>query len=181
MIFLKNKMILFEAILIAVIIGSAGLYVADFNNSHFEPIKNMDLNNINQWNHGKRLEVTESNGIMKITSDNNVYASWPLLNSRGFDVHPGETILLSLYAKYSNTAQSTLRLIGNTSKGESILGYAFGANGNGSWHYYSLKITIPAGVSSVFIQLSIGWVISSKEPEVIMLKDMTLYKINAHV
>ena len=68
MIFLKNKMILFEAILIAVIIGSSGLYVADFNNSHFEPIKNMDLNNINQWNHGKRLEVTESNGIMKITS-----------------------------------------------------------------------------------------------------------------
>ena len=39
-------MIPFEAILIAVIIGSAGLYVADFNNSHFEPIKNVDLNKL---------------------------------------------------------------------------------------------------------------------------------------
>ena len=53
---------------------------------------------------------------MKITSDNNVFGSWPLLNSRGFDVHPGGTILLSLYAKYSNTAQSSLRLIRNHEK-----------------------------------------------------------------
>ena len=177
MILLKNKIILLEVIIITVIMISAGIYVLDFNNSHFEPIKNVDLNDIKQWSHRKRLVVTESNGIIKITSYNNISGNWPLLNSKGFNVHSGETILLSIYVKYSNTAQSSLRLIGNTSSGESVLGYAFTVDGNSTWHEYSVKITIPSGVSSVFIQLPIGWVISNKEPEIIMLKDIALYKI----
>ena len=138
-------------------------------------INNINLTDINQWNHGKRLEITEDNGVMKIESHNNVSASWPLLDSKGIDVYSSETILLSVYAKYANTAQSPLRIIGNTSKGQSILGYAFIVDGNSTWHYYSLKITIPSGVSSIFIQLPIGWVISNTGPEVVMLKDMTPY------
>ena len=177
MVFLKNKIILFETIFIAVVICSVGIYVVDFNNSHFEQINNINLTDINQWNHGKRLEITESNGIMQIVSSNNVSGSWPILNSRGSNVYKGETILLSVYAQYTNTAQSSLRIVGNTSKGQQVLGYAFIVDGNSNWHEYSLKITIPGGVTSIFVQLPIGWVISNHEPEVITLKDLLIYNI----
>lgn len=170
-------MILLETVIIAVVIGSTGMYIVNFNNSHFEPINSVSLTNLSQWNHGNRLEVTESNGIMKIGSNNNVYASWPLLTSKGINVYSGETILFSVYAKYANTAQSGLRILGNTSNGESVLGYAFIVDGNSTWYGYSLEITIPSGVSLVFVQIQVGWVISNTEPEIIMLKDLLIYII----
>lgn len=96
-------------------------------------------------------------------------------------MYSGETILLSVFAIYVNTAQSSLRIIGNMTQGESVIGYAFIVDGNSSWQNYSVKITVPNNVSSAFLQLSIGWVISDTEPEVVMLKDLTLYKINTSI
>lgn len=170
-------MILLEMIIIVIIISSSGIYVTYFNNSDFTRINNVSLTNLSQWSHGNQLTVTESNGIMEITSHHDVYATWLLLNSRGINVYTGETILLSVYARYNNAAQSALRIIGNTSNGQSVLGYAFIIDGNSSWHYYSLKITVPSGISSVFVQLPIGWVISNVGPETIMLKNMLIYKV----
>ena len=175
--FLKNKMNLFETIVITIIIISTGIYILEYNNSHFEPIKGIDINNIDQWYHGKHLEVADANNIIQIISYNNVYASWFPLNSKGFNVYSGETILLSIYSKYFNTAQSALRLIGNTSSGEIVLGYAFIVNGNSTWKYYSMNIIIPNDVSSVYIQMNMGWVISNIGPEIVMLKDISLYNV----
>ncbi len=138
------------------IIALGSLYVSEFNNAHFEVIKSVNFNNLNQWSHGKRIEVTESNDVIKITSNNSEYASWPLLNSKGINVYSGETILLSVFAIYVNTAQSSLRIIGNMTQGESVIGYAFIVDGNSSWQNYSVKITVPNNVSSAFLQLSIG-------------------------
>lgn len=170
-------MIVLEAIIIAIIVISTAIYVSDFNNSHFQPINTVNLTEVNQWSHSKRLEVTYNQGIMTITSNNTVYASYPTLNSKEISVHSGETLLFSVYAKYSNTAQSTMRIIGDNGKGEIYLGYLFGANGNSTWHPHSIIITIPNGISSVFIQLPIGWVISNSTPEVVMLKDLLIYNV----
>lgn len=159
--------------------SSAGIYVTNFNNSHFEPVNNINLMNTNQWIHGGAIVITESGGVMKISSNNKVSGSYPLLNSKGFDVHVNETILLSLYASYANTIQSSLRIIGNTSNGQLVLGYAFIVDGNSTWHYYSLKVTIPGDVTSIFIQVPLGSVISSAEPEVIMLKEMLIYNVKS--
>ena len=166
-----------EGIITTFIVVLAGVYVLNFNYSHFEPAENQNFNSINQWNYDKQLEVTEFNGVLKITSNNTVYASWPLLTSKSFNVYSGETILLSFYVKYLNTAQSSLGIMGNTSKGDAVLSYAFIVEGNSSWQYYSLRITIPSDVSSAFIQLAMGWVLYNKIPEIIMLKDIALYNL----
>ena len=50
-------------------------------------------------------------------------------------------------------------------------------DGNSTWYGYSLEITIPSGVSLVFVQIQVGWVISNTEPEIIMLKDLLIYII----
>lgn len=177
MVLLRNKFAFLQIVIVLIIISSTGLYLNNYNSASFQPINHLTLSNLDGWNYNKIVNVSSSNNIVKIVSGNDNYTSWYDVNSKGFNVSSGEAILFNLCAKYNNTLQSSTRIIGNTSNGQCVLGYFFIVNGNSSWNEYSVKISVPIGVNSVFLQIPIGWALQKNKIEFIMIKDLLIYEL----
>lgn len=152
------------------------MYIYEYNNVNYESlgfnIKNIDFKNLSSVN------MHICNNVLIVSSLNNNSGSWITINSGIINVSPNSKLLLELDAKYKNTDQTTIRIIGITNKSTNVvLSYALIVAGNSSWKYYSALTSIPSPINKVIIQILIGWIIVAGHYETISVKGISLYNV----
>lgn len=151
----QNKSIIFVTIVVSILLISTSVGVYEYNSMDYESfglnIKNLDFKNLSS------LNMYISNGILTASSVNNNSGSWIAINSKLISVSPDSKLLLEFNAKYQNTDQTVVGIIGVlNNSAEIVLTYALLVNGNSSWNYYSALASIPSSVHYIIIQILIG-------------------------
>lgn len=166
---LKNKKIILEVIVICIIVLSVGIYISSANDNYKSLNFNISKENfINPCN----ISMTIHKNTMNIVSNKNITGSWSPINSKPIAVKAGMKILLQFKAEYKDTAQTSVRIIGNDNT-SNVLGYGMIVQGTSNWRYYSEIISIPQHVNSITIQILIGWIYGGNT-EGISFQDMSL-------
>ncbi|WP_291493716.1 hypothetical protein, partial [Desulfurella sp.] len=80
------KLFIIEVLAVVLAILFSTVYIYDYNNNNFKPINNVSLNKFSEWYTDSRLKVMISDGILIISSMNNVYGSWPIINTNSINV-----------------------------------------------------------------------------------------------
>ena len=173
---MKSKGIVFVTLIASFLLISTTVYIDEYNNVEYRSFGlNIDTMSFKNLSYVKMNTVNE---VLTVSSFNNNSGSWIVINSRLINVNPGSKLLLELDAKYQNTDQTSVRVLGISNNSvQFILAYALIAAGNSSWKYYSSLTKVPSSVFHVIIQISIGWTIFDRNPETFSVKGISLYTI----